>query len=235
MRPQRWVVGCEQSGAIRDRLTAAGHYAISIDLLPARTPGPHHQGDVLAFLEALTPGEFDGGIFHPTCTKLTVAANQCLYHPDDKAMPTHARRPHPKWPNRAAEQDEAVEFVVGLHRRAAAKMKRIAIENPVGILSTRWRKPTQTVQPHDFGDDASKRTCLWLDGLPPLVAPAGARVAGRMVFDPHLGKLVERWANQTDRGMNVLSPSADRWKVRSDTYPGIADAMVDQWTRPTLF
>src|SRR5690606_582719 len=104
-----------------------------------------------------------------------------------------------------------------------------------GVLSTRWRKPTQTVQPFDFGDDASKRTCFWLDGLPKLAPPQGARVAGRWVFDPHLGKMVERWSNQTDRGMNRLPPSEDRWKIRSDTFPGLADAMVDQWTRPTLF
>lgn len=229
MKLQRWIVGCEQSGAIRDRITAAGHIATSIDLLPARTPGNHHQGDILEYLDSLEPGEVDGGIFHPTCTKLTVAANQCLYHPEDKALPASERRPHPKWPDRAAEVTEAVEFVIALHSKAIAKMPKVVIENPVGVLSTRWRKPSQTVQPFDFGDDASKRTCFWIDGLPKLVADPALRFPGRIVWDAKLGKMVERWANQTDGGQNKEPPNELRWKIRSDTFAGIADAMVAQW------
>lgn len=231
----RWLIGCEQSGALRDRFIAAGHEALSVDLLPARTPGPHHQGDIFEFLKTVQPGDFDGAILHPTCTKLTVAAAWTLYHPDDKHLPTDQRRPHPRYPERRAEQDDAVAFVRNLWDTVDQLVPRIALENPVGVLSTRWRKPTQTVQPYDFGDDASKRTCLWLKGLPPLVPPPGARCPGRWVWDPVLGRMAERWANQTDRGMNRLPPSADRWKIRSDTCPGIADAMVDQWTRPDLF
>lgn len=101
---------------------------------------------------------------------------------------------------------------------ANAPVPRIAIENPVGVLSLRWRRPDQIVQPWQFGDDASKATCLWLIGLPRLrptnVLPGDHRT---------------RRANQTASGQNRLPPSADRWKLRSLTYPGIADAMADQW------
>lgn len=102
-----------------------------------------------------------------------------------------------------------------------------ALENPVGCIGTRIRKASQTIQPYDFGDDASKRTCLWLHGLPPLVFAPAKRIHGRMV--EYKGRMVERWANQTDSGQNKLAPSEDRWAERSLTYPGIALAMADQW------
>jgi hypothetical protein len=102
------------------------------------------------------------------------------------------------------------------------------LENPVSIISTKIREPSQTIQPHDFGEDASKRTCLWLNRLPLLRGTV--RVPGRMVEWPRgSGKMVERWSNQTDSGQNKLPPSRDRWKVRSKTYAGIARAMADQW------
>ncbi|GFE77718.1 hypothetical protein [Novosphingobium sp. TCA1] len=122
---------------------------------------------------------------------------------------------------RAALTEEALDFVRAL---MDAPIPRIAIENPVGCISTRIRKADQYVQPYDFGDDASKRTGLWLKGLPKLTPPQGARVSGRIVN----GK--ERWSNQTDSGQNRLPPSADRWAARSVTYPEIARAMADQWT-----
>jgi hypothetical protein len=106
----------------------------------------------------------------------------------------------------------------------AAPIPRIAIENPIGCIGTRIRPADQIIQPYEYGDDASKATCLWLKGLS-LLRPT-ARVAGRIVD----GK--ERWANQTDSGQNRLAPSADRWKLRSTTYPGIAAAMADQWGEP---
>lgn len=99
----------------------------------------------------------------------------------------------------------------------------LALENPVGCISTRIRKPTQIIQPYQFGDDASKKTCLWLRNLPPLTPTK--YIPPRMVN----GK--PRWANQTDSGQNKLGPSEDRWKERSRTYQGIADAMATQWGR----
>lgn len=102
-----------------------------------------------------------------------------------------------------------------------APIGRIALENPIGCISTRIRKPDQTIQPWQFGDDASKATCLWLKGLPPLVPT-------NVLPLPPSG----RWANQTASGQNKLAPSADRWKERSKTYPGIAQAMAEQWGKP---
>jgi hypothetical protein len=145
---------------------------------------------------------FDLAIFHPPCTYLTSAG-----------LHWNKRRPE-----RQVCTDDAVEFV---RRLAECPVPRIAIENPIGCLSTRFRKPDQIIQPYQFGDDASKATCLWLKGLPRL-NPTG-RVPGRIVN----GK--ERWANQTNSGQNKLPPSPDRWALRSLTYPGIAAAMADQW------
>lgn len=118
--------------------------------------------------------------------------------------------------------EEALDFVRLL---MDAPIPRIAIENPVGCISTRIRKPSQIIQPYEYGDNASKKTCLWLKGLPPLKPTR--RVAGRMVM--HNGRQVERWENQTDSGQNKLPPSADRWKDRARTYQGWADAMSAQW------
>lgn len=125
------------------------------------------------------------------------------------------------WNNRGRgweRTEQAVEFVLKL---AEAPISQITIENPIGILSTRWRKPDQIIQPYEFGDDASKKTCLWLKGLP-LLMPT-QRVAGRIVN----GR--ERWANQTDSGQNKLPPSVRRAAMRSETYPGIAAGMAAQW------
>src|SRR5690606_695978 len=124
-------------------------------------------------------------------------------------------------PRRAARED-ALDTV---RRIMALPIPRIVIENPVGCISSRIRKPDQIIQPYEFGDDASKKTCLWLKGVRKLQPTR--RVAGRFV--EHNGKTVERWSNQTDSGQNRLSPSEDRWAVRSDTYPGIASAFATQW------
>jgi hypothetical protein len=115
--------------------------------------------------------------------------------------------------------EEALEFVRLL---MAAPIPRICIENPVGVISTRIRKPDQIVQPYQFGADASKKTCLWLKGLPPLRPTS--------FVEPRYVDGKPRWANQTDSGQNKLSPSDDRWKARSQTYEGIAEAMAQQWS-----
>jgi len=138
-------------------------------------------------------------IAHPPCTHLAVSGARWFK-------------------DKQEEQAEALAFVRTL---LDAPIDRIALENPVSIISSRIRKPDQIIQPWQFGHDASKRTCLWLKNLPPLIATA--HVAPRMVD----GK--PRWANQTDSGQNRLGPSDDRWKLRSATYTGIAEAMAEQW------
>ena len=201
----RLIVGCEYSGRVRDAFIAAGHEAISCDFLPTDVPGPHLQMDVLESIRS--HGPWDMGIFFPTCTYLC------------------GSRMH--WTTRGLRDpkltEDALDFVRSLLNCGIPK---IALENPVGVISTRIRKPDQSLQPHDFGDDASKRTCLWLQGLPKLVPTL--RIPGRKVILP-TGKVVERWANQTDSGQNRLGPSDTRWKERSETYPGIARAMALTW------
>jgi hypothetical protein len=128
------------------------------------------------------------------------------------------------WNKRRPERAQQTEDALGFVRQLLdAPIARIALENPIGCISTRIRKPDQTIQPHQFGHDASKATCLWLKGLPPLT-PTNP-IAPRLVN----GR--KRWGNQTDSGQNKLPPSADRWKIRSETYQGIADAMAKQWSK----
>lgn len=196
----RVLVACEFSGTVRRAFAARGHDAWSCDLLPSSDESPKHiQCDVR---EVLRLG-WDMMIAHPPCTYLTSSG----LHWNKRVT------------GRQELTDEAVEFVRELMH---APIKRKAIENPIGALSSRIRKPDQIIQPWQFGADASKATCLWLECLPPL-APTEI-VAPRITPD---GK--RRWANQTDSGQNKLTPSADRWALRSITYPGIAAAMADQW------
>lgn len=198
------LIGCETSGAIRDAMRQAGINAYSCDLLPSDEPSPFHiQGDVFAVLASHA---WDAGIFHPPCTYLSSSGLH--------------------WNGRVPGRTEKTEAAIAFARRLMeVDLPHVAVENPIGCLSTRVRKPDQIIQPYQFGDDASKATCLWLRGLPKL-APTGyypPRIA------KHKGKLVKRWGNQTDSGQNKLPPSADRWKQRSKTYPGIAAATAQQW------
>lgn len=191
----RVLVACEYSGTVREAFRALGHDAWSCDLLPTDKPGPHYQGDVL---DVIGDG-WDMMIAHPPCTYLA-----------SSGLHWNKRRPE-----RAAQTEQALAFVFAL---ANAPIARIAIENPIGALSSKWRKPDQIIQPWQHGEDASKATCLWLKGLLPLlpsaVLPGGPRA---------------RRGNQTPSGQNKLGPSPDRWKIRSKTYQGIADAMAKQW------
>lgn len=212
----RVLVGMECSGRVREAFRALGHDAWSCDLFPAEDDSPYHiEGDVFDHLDE----GWDIGIFHPTCTYLTCSAEWAYgdgpYH--QKVKPETLV---------GAERREAREQAIeDVKRLWSAPIPRKAIENPRGVLSTRWRRPTQTIQPYEYGEDASKATCLWLDGLPALVPTR--RVPGRIVTVN--GKPVERWANQTDSGQNKLTPGADRWKERSRTYDGIARAFAAQW------
>jgi hypothetical protein len=141
-------------------------------------------------------------VAHPPCTYLS-----------SSGLHWNKRRPE-----RAQQTEDALEFVRVL---LAAPIAHIALENPIGCISSRIRKPDQTIQPWQYGHDASKATCLWLKNLPLL------RATGTV--EPRLVDGKKRWANQTDSGQNRLPPSADRWKLRSTTYQGIADAMAAQW------
>lgn len=250
------LIACEYSGAVRDAFIAKGHDAMSCDLLPTDAPGPHYQGDVF---DIINDG-WDLMIAHPPCTYLSVSGMH--------------------WTTRGLRDpqltEDALQFVNNL---MTAPIPKIALENPVSVISSRIRKPDQVIQPWWFGDDASKKTCLWLKGLPKLelylpkvIAPrqwSKVMAAADMLececcgepFCPEhndhyadcecigpteddvLFKAVDSvlfgtrvmpapkmiWGNQTPSGQNKLGPSPDRWKIRSKTYQGIAEAMAEQW------
>lgn len=203
----RVLVACEFSGTVREAFNSiAGVYAMSCDLLPAEDGRLdfHHQGDVR---EILSDG-WDMMIAFPDCTYLCGSGLH--------------------WNNRGRgweETEKALQFVREL---MAAPIKRIAIENPVGLISTRIKPASQYIQPNWFGEDASKKTGLWLKNLPPLMPTK--QIEGRLVEWPKgSGKFKRRWANQTDSGQNKLAPSENRWKDRARTYAGIARAMAEQW------
>jgi hypothetical protein len=214
------LVACEFSGRVRQAFRDLGHDAWSCDLLPSEDDSAHHiHGDVGAVLH----DGWDIVIAHPPCTYLTGAAEWAYADPDFERFPGvgYHQRVQPgtlTGAARRAARIEAIAFALTIWRCPAP---RVCIENPVGVLSRELRSPC-IVQPYEFGDDASKKTCLFLRGLPWLVPTD--HVAPRMVN----GK--PRWANQTDTGQNRLSPGADRWKERSRTYQGIALAMARQWS-----
>lgn len=196
----RVLIACEFSGVVRRAFLRCGHEAVSCDLLPAEDGSwRHYQGDVLDIIDH----GWDLMIAHPPCTYLSVSG-----------LHWNKRRPA-----RAQLTEEALDFVQSL---LSAPIGRIALENPIGLISTRIRKPDQIIQPFQFGHDASKATCLWLKNLPPL-QPTN-------YVEPRMVGGRPRWSNQTDSGQNRLGPSVDRWKLRSITYPGIALAMATQWS-----
>ena len=179
------LVACEYSGRVRDAFTARGHFAVSCDLLPTEKPGRHYQGNVLDILE----DGWDLMIAHPPCTHLAVSG----------ARHFEAKRA-------SGVQQEALDFVRAL---LDAPIPRIALENPISIISSYIRKPDQIIQPWQFGHGETKATCLWLKDLP-LLVPTNI-------------------ADGREARVHRLPPSPDRWKLRSTTYQGIADAMADQW------
>lgn len=197
------LVACEYSGTVRDAFRALGHNAVSCDLLDTDVPSKYHYtGDIR---DIMYEG-WDLMIAHPPCTFLTSAGNRWFYHPEDKDLPLEERRPHPNYPNRRKDQQEAIAFVLEL---MAAPINKIALENPVGILSSKYRKPNQVIQPWQFGHGVVKGTCLWLKNLPNLIPT----------------DIVDGRYPET----HYMSPSKDRWKLRSKTYSGIAAAMAAQW------
>ena len=179
----RVLIACEFSGIVRDAFMAKCHDAISCDLLPTEKPGPHYQGDVM---DIINDG-FDLMIAHPPCTHLAVSGARWFK-------------------DKQEDQLYALEFVRLL---MSADIPKICIENPVSIISSRIRKPDQYIQPWQFGQGETKKTCLWLKGLPLLQAT----------------KMVEG----REARIHKMPPSEIRWKERSKTYEGIAKAMAEQW------
>jgi hypothetical protein len=200
------LVACEESQSVTKAFRARGHEAYSCDILDCSGGHPewHIQGDVLSELKK----DWDMVLAFPPCTHLAVsgAAHFAAKQADGR-------------------QQEGIDFFLEFTK--LDHVPRVAIENPIGIMSKIYRKPNQIIQPYQFGEDASKRTCLWLKGLPNLIETN--RVQGRMVTTPS-GKVVERWANQcSNYGHDKTAPSPERSRIRSKTYLGIANAMADQW------
>jgi site-specific DNA-cytosine methylase len=203
------LIACEFSGAVRDAFTKLGHDAISCDLEPTSIPGPHFQGDIFEFIRA-TQGkyDFDLMIAHPPCTYLTVTGN--------KWFKLEYKN---RFPNRPQQRKDAIDFFMKL---SELPIPRIAIENPIGIMSTTWRKPDQIIHPWQFGHEASKSTCLWLKGLPKLTP---TKIVSKGEFITYKsGKRMTKWYADAAS----LSPK-EREKVRNTTFPGIAQAMAEQW------
>lgn len=207
----RVLVACEYSGRVRDAFIRGGHYAMSCDVLPAEAEGPHYLGDVRDILDAerrnSTHCGWDLMVAHPPCTYLSVSGMH--------------------WTARGLRDPKLTEDALDFVRYLLdSPIPRICLENPVSVISSRIRKPDQIVNPYQFGEDASKKTCLWLKGLP-LLRPTNF-IEPRMVC---CGDKVARprWGNQCDSGQNKLGPSDDRWKERSRTFAGIAEAMAAQW------
>lgn len=179
----RVLVACEYSATVREAFAAKGHEAVSCDLLPTEIPGPHYEGNVLDILY----DNWDLMIAHPPCTHLAVSGARWFKE-------------------KQTEQKEALDFVRYL---LSAPIDKIALENPISIISSKIRKPDQIIQPWMFGHGETKATCLWLKGLPLL--QASNVVDGR------------------EARVHKMAPSPDRWKERSRTFKGIAQAMADQW------
>jgi hypothetical protein len=191
------LIACEFSGIVREEFKKLGHEAWSCDLLDTVIPGKHIKGDALRYLV----DAWDMLIAFPPCTNL--ASSGARYF---------------KQKQLDGRQQESIDFFM---KFINAPINKIAVENPVGIMSTKYRKPDQIIQPYNFGEDASKSTCLWLKNLPPLV--------GQEYVEPRIINGKKRWGNQTDSGQNKLSQSKNRALLRSITYQGIAKAMAVQW------
>ena len=181
------LIACEYSGVVRDSFLRGGHEAMSCDILETESPGPHYKGDLFDVIDY----PWDLAIFHPPCTHLSVSGSR---HFAEKKMD--------------GRQQAAVSFFMRIVRQSS-HIPKVAIENPVCIMSSLHRKPDQIIQPWQFGHGETKATCLWLKGLP-LLTPTEI-VEGR------------------EARIHRMPPSADRWKERSRTYQGIADAMALQW------
>lgn len=215
------LIACEESQAVTKEFRRLGAEAFSCDILPCSGGHPqwHFQDDVFNVIEK----GWDMLIAFPPCTYLSVSGAQWYYHPDDKNLATELRRPHPKYPNRIKDRQDASDFFIRLYN---SSIKHIAIENPVGIMNTTFVKPTQIIQPWMFGDEATKTTCLWLKNLPQLTPTNIVGKGERTVFAS--GKSHPKW--YADALVKAKTPE-ERRNLRSKTFPGIAKAMAEQWIK----
>lgn len=229
------LVACEESQRVCSEFRRLGFNAYSCDLLPCSGGHPewHFQEDVLQIIEnnggklqngekVQINGNWDLMVAHPPCTFLAVSGAKWYYHPDDKDLPLDQRRPHPNFPNRAQDREDGVNFFMAL---ANANIPHIAIENPVGIMNTRWRKPDQIVQPWQFGDSASKKTCIWLKNLPLLQETEVVDPGEYIEFDS--GRRLAKWYSD---GLTKTKTAEERRIWRSKTFPGFARAIAEQWS-----
>ena len=200
------LVACEFSGTVRDAFIRWGHEVMSCDLLPNETPGPHYQGSVLDIIN----DDWDLMIAHPPCTYLTLTGNKWF-------KPEFADR----FPTRQKDREDAIKFFMIL---ANAPIDKIAIENPIGVMSSRYQKPNQIIQPWQYGHETTKATCLWLKNLPNLT-PTNIVSKGEVVISKS-GNRMSRWYYETSK---LPLKNGIRAKARSVTFQGIADAMADQW------
>ena len=228
------LIACEESQRVCSEFRKLGHNAYSCDILPSSGGHPewHFKQDIFKTIEnrggilengeeKYIEGKWDLMVAHPPCTFLAVSGAKWYYHPDDKSLPISQRRPHPKFPNRAKDREDGVSFFMNL---ANADIEHIAIENPVGIMNTRWRKPDQIVQPYHFGDNASKKTCLWLKNLPPLKYTDIVDPGEYIEFKS--GKRMPKWYSDA---LIKAKTKEERQRLRSKTFKGIAKAMAGQW------
>lgn len=199
------LVACEFSGIVREAFIKKGHDAWSCDILSTEIEGNHIKKDIREVLD--WNWEWDLMIAHPPCTYLTITGNK-WFKPEYKD----------RFPNREEQRKEAIEFFMLL---ANANIKKIAIENPVGVMSTLWRKPDQIIQPYQFGHSEPKKTCLWLKNLPQLQS---TNIVEPEYMISKSGKRLAKWYYQP-------SYTPERTKARSRTFQGIADAMAEQWSK----
>jgi hypothetical protein len=236
MKKLNILIACEESQAVTTQLRLLGHNAFSCDLLPCSGNHPewHFNMDVFKVIrnkggilqngkKMILKKKWDMMIAHPPCTYLAVSGAQWYYHPEDKNLPLSQRRPHPKYPDRAKHREKAIKFFLAL---ANAPIEKIAIENPIGIISSRWRKPDQIVQPFMFGDEARKTTCFWLKNLPKLTATNVVGEGERIYFKS--GKSQPKWYSDA---FVKAKTHEERRTMRSKTFPGMAKAMAEQWSK----
>ena len=236
MKKLNILVACEESQAVTKQFRLLGHNAYSCDLLPCSGNHPewHFNMDVFKVIKnkggilqngnkVKINGNWDLMVAHPPCTYLAVSGARWFYNPNDSHLPMNERTPHPKYPNRKKDQADAIDFFIKLMN---VPIKHIAIENPIGVISSVYEKPSQIVHPYMFGDEASKTTCLWLKNLCKLEPTEIVGKGERIQFAS--GKSQPKW--YSDAFVKAKTPE-ERRTLRSKTFKGMAEAMAIQWTK----
>ena len=242
------IVACEESQSITKELRKLGHNTYSCDLLPSSGGYKewHYKGDIFDIINKKTITfitenktkvriqKWDIMIAHPPCTFLAVSGARWFYHPNDSHLPTNERRSHPKFPNRRKDQSNAISFVERLWN---SDIEKIAIENPIGVLSSSsLGKPTQIIQPWWFGDNATKTTCYWTKNLPKLKKSPkigkseknGKKINKGEMLTFSSGKKMQKWYAEA---LTKAKTPVERRILRSKTFPNMAKAIAEQWTK----